>query len=353
MNTFNNGKSNAQIEFDSSQKDPIGYALKKADISSNDAIQVRISKLLWLLNHNNYLGSFDPDQSHGPTEYERLDAESKKRIDDRCSISHGPNKPGKFKNGYEIDGLRTPEEMLRNRCGGACGTYALSFGKLLQASGISADRIRIVSSITDDDLVMLCPSQKKKLRRFDYQNGASGHVFVMVKLDPQDDKSWTLINTTQDPLGKDFDGHYRGDHGDQIQSLNPELSHHNSQNVVSSLLNSLNASDIDQTIYSQFPWSAESLKQQISNKPVKIPESILGSVPKTVGRPGHEVNFRKMTIFSVDKVDDYPKNDLEQRYNFAASGSKDSSTCRYSCKEIDSSKCKDLESTAHCPNQNK
>ena len=351
-NVFSNGKSNAQLDFDSSQKDPIGYALQKSGINSNDSTQVRISKLQWLLNHNNYLGSFDPDQSYGPTGYERLDVESKKLIADRCSISHGSNAIGKFKNGYEVDGLRAPEEMLRNRCGGACGTHALSFGKLLQASGISADRIRIVSAITDDDLVMLCPGQKKELRRFDYQNGASGHVFVMVKLDAHDDKSWTLINTTQDPLEKDFEGHYRGVHGDQIQNLSPALSHNNSQTVTSSLLNSLNASDIDQTNYSQFPWSAASLKQQISTTPVKIPENILNSTPKMVGRPGHEVNFRKMTIFSVDKVDDYPKNDLDQRYNFAASGSKDSPTCRYSCKEIDSSKCKDAEGPGFCPIKN-
>jgi hypothetical protein len=186
---------------DGAGPDPIAAA----QINPQDSIQTKMNKILFLFNHNDYLFTYAP----GSSDFKRLSPQDQKAITQDIQ-NLGANDPvaTRKRDGsidvtaglYELDSMRSPSEMLGQRIGGGCGTMAESFAALLAKAGISKDRIRIVSSITNDDLHPLCPGNAGQPKNELYMGGAIGHVFVMVKLDPNDDKSWTLINTTSDPF---------------------------------------------------------------------------------------------------------------------------------------------------------
>jgi hypothetical protein len=309
-------------EFEVSQRDPVGNALRQSRISDADPIQVRINKLLWLLNHNNYLHYFNPDQDgKGSPPFQELGERDQAEI--RKVFGDG---------GYELDALRTTEQILRYRCGGHCSAHARSFASLLDASGVSRDRIRIVSAVNNDDLKKICPGRRGRARNANYRGGASGHVFVMVQLKPGDDKSWSLINTTQDPFRPDRKNQYRGAHGKEVSEL-LKLPDHGSHKYQSArnLLEKMNASDIEMTQWGDFSFTPKALKKRVAWEPVSIPEGIINSGP-----------FKSMTIFSVESLSSYPRHSFQERLNLIASGEVNRMKCRYDCEKVagDSKDCK-------------
>ena len=316
-------------DFEASQKDPLGHALTTSRIRGSDPIQIRINKLLFLLNHNNYLQNFKPESNP----FRSLNSDVQGRIEKMIAIGR-----------YEMDSLRTPEEMLRYRCGGFCGTYALSFARLLEKSGISSNRIRIVSAAVNDDFQRICPGKRNQVRNLNYQGGASGHVFVMVQMNPEDEKSWTLINTTQDPFRPAQNGEFRGTHGKDIAALATDKtkSSHNYPDA-ENLIQSLDSSDVEMTDWRQFPFTPKSLVSKISNHPVAIPKSAVQSIPR-------ELNLNALTVFSVNTLEDYPRHTFQERLNFIASGRTDDMKCRYRCSEMQKNAdlCKPKNPVAGC-----
>ena len=309
-------------EFEETRKDPVGNALKQSKISDTDPIQVRINKLLWLLNHNNYLDYFGFDgDGKGSPPFQELGEKDQAEI--RKVFADG---------GYELDALRTTEQILKYRCGGHCSAHARSFASLLEASGVSRDRIRIVSAVNNDDLKKICPGKRGEARNANYRGGASGHVFVMVQLKPGDDKSWSLINTTQDPFRTNMKNQYRGAHGQELSELLklPDHGSHRYQNA-RSLLEKMDASDVEMSNWGNFPFAPKALVERVDQKPVSIPDSIIKSGP-----------LKPMTIFSVESSESYLRHTFQERLNLVASGEVSNLKCRYDCEQVagDSKDCK-------------
>ena len=203
---------------------------------------------------------------------------------------------------------------------------------MLEASGVSRDRIRIVSAVNNEDLKKICPGKRGQARNANYRGGASGHVFVMVQLKPGDDKSWSLINTTQDPFRPDRKNQYRGAHGKELSELLklPDHGSHKYQNA-RSLLEKVDSSDVEMTNWGDLPFTPKTLKQRVERKPVSIPDGIIKSGP-----------FKHMTIFSVESSESYLRHTFQERLNLIASGEINNMKCRYDCEKVagDSSACK-------------
>jgi len=142
----------------------IDVAVIKAGIKTNDSLDVKISKALWLLNDKHYL-------------------EPSKNV---------KVPPPPFNNQYHLDSMRTPEEILAQKFGGHCGSTALAFAAILTASGVNPSDIQIVSAVVNHDLKLICPIAGKP-REPHPHSGASGHVFVAVRFS---NKEWKIINTT-------------------------------------------------------------------------------------------------------------------------------------------------------------
>lgn len=325
----NDSENYVQKEYQASREDPIGHALSRSGIVPTDSIQMRIVKILYLLNHNGYTSTYD---YHRQPNFDFDQLSLKQQSDALTDHQLGD---------YEMDGERTAKEMLGHRSGGACGTAAISFASLLAASGIESERIRIVSTILNDDLQMLCPGLKGEARN-PKNGGTSGHEFVMVKLNPSDDQSWTLINTVNDPIRILKNGKLRGKHFSDIKEL--EVHDQKDRNYSKHLLNvlkvlgELDISELEMTAWNEFPFTGDGLKAEIEIKPIHPPERIAADFPETNEPNGDRplVHYRKFTIFSVKNINDYPKNNSEQRKNFAASGTIEKNQCRYNCSSIQS-----------------
>ena len=309
-------------EFEESRMDPVGTALRISRIASGDSVQTRINKLLFLLNHNHYLHAFALDEEgKGYPPFQELKEEDQTKI--RKMVGDGK---------YEMDSLRTTEEILGYRCGGYCSSHARSFARLLEESGVSGKQIRIVSAVNDEDLKKICPGKKGHARDAKYNGGASGHVFVMVQLKPGDEKSWTLINTTHDPIRPDQSGKYRGVHGEELSELlkKPNNESHKFP-LAKDLLEKLDASDVEMSSWPEFSFDPTKLKNRLKEKPVSIPEAIIKSGP-----------FKPMTIFSVESPRTYLRHTFKERLNLIASGKVNHQSCRYDCEKVpgDSSACR-------------
>jgi hypothetical protein len=308
-------------EFEESRQDPIGNALRVSHISKDDSVQIRINKLLFLLNHNNYLDTFDLDeQGNGSPRFQELKEKDQQRI--RQIFRDG---------GYELDSLRTTEEILGYRCGGHCSAHARSFARLLEESGVAGERIRLVSAVNDEDLKKICPGKKGQSRNAHYEGGASGHVFVLLQLQSGVEASWTLINTTQDPIRPDFKGQYRGIHGEALSELLKKPHHESHQfSLARELLEKLDSSDVEMTSWSEFSFSPVALKKTIGKGPVAIPARVI--------RSG---SFKPMTVFSVESSKSYLRHTFQDRLNLIASGEVKNPHCRYDCSRVpgDSSPC--------------
>jgi|GEM_PF-3979329 len=309
-------------EFEQSRMDPVGSALRASRIANGDSVQTRINKLLFLLNHNNYLHAFALDEEgKGYPPFQELKEEDQTKI--RKMVGDGK---------YEMDSLRTTEEILGYRCGGHCSSHARSFARLLEESGVNGNRIRIVSAVNDEDLKKICPGKKGQARDAKYNGGASGHVFVMVQLKPGDEKSWTLINTTHDPIRPDQSGKYRGVHGPELSELlkKPNKGSHKFA-LAKDLLQKLDASDVEMSSWPEFSFDPTALKKRVEKEPVSIPEAINQSGP-----------FKPMTIFSVETSRTYLRHTFKERLNLIASGEVNNMKCRYDCTSVsgDSRDCK-------------
>jgi hypothetical protein len=169
------------------------------------------------------------------------------------------------------------------------------------------------------------------------RGGASGHVFVMVQLKPGDYKSWSLINTTQDPFRPDQNDKYRGAHGHELSELLklPHGGSHKYQNA-QSLLEKIDATDVEMTKWGDFSFTPNALKKRVARMPVYIPEAIIKSGP-----------FKPMTIFSVESLSSYPRHSFQERLNLIASGKVSNMKCRYDCEKVfgDSKDCKGAQCT--------
>ncbi len=155
----------------------------------------------------------------------------------------------------------------------------------------------------------------------------------MVQLKPGDDKSWSLINTTQDPFRPDRNQKYRGAHGHELSELLklPYGGSHEYQNA-QSLLEKIDATDVEMTKWGDFSFTPKELEERVASKPVSIPDGIIESGP-----------FEPMTIFSVESLGSYPRHSFQERLNLIASGGVNNMKCRYDCEQVagDKKECKD------------
>jgi hypothetical protein len=212
---------------------------------------------------------------------------------------------------YELDSMRSPEQMVSERIGGYCGTAALSFAALLASSGIPKSDIRIVTAVNSDELPKICPGKAGDPKNPNYHGGASGHVFVMLRMNPNDEKSWSVINTTSDPLSSPMNA---GAHRAELKAFLEGIAHGYPQDM--GLLKKMDSSDIEMTQWTDFPLSPEKLETEMKFKPINIPDQISNGMSK-------------MTIISVNTLDNYPRHTFSQRLNWIASGSIESGICRY------------------------
>jgi hypothetical protein len=138
-------------------------ATEAAKIAKTDPLDIKVKKALALINDKHY---YAPNGT--------------------------PNKiPPPYNQPYHLDSMRTAEEVFSQKIGGYCESAALTFAALLQNSGFKEEDMRIVFSVTDNDLKIICP--KKNVERVKRpKSGASGHVFVALRYP---DNKWRIINT--------------------------------------------------------------------------------------------------------------------------------------------------------------
>ncbi|MBU6376752.1 MAG: hypothetical protein KGQ59_12190, partial [Bdellovibrionales bacterium] len=110
----------------------------------------------------------------------------------------------------------------------------------------------------------------------------------------------------------------------------PDHGSHKYQNA-QSLLEKIDATDVEMTKWGDFPFSPKVLKKRVQRKPVSIPDGIINSGP-----------FKPMTIFSVESSESYLRHTFQERLNLIASGEVNNMKCRYDCEKVagDSSACK-------------
>ena len=215
-------------------------AVAKAGLRASDPIEIKIEKTLSLLVDRRY---FEP---HGVPD----------------------DLPPPFDEKYHIDSLRTAEEILAQKIGGYCNSYALAFAAMLHRAGVPADDIRVVAAVNDRDLALICPEAGAP-RSEHPRSGASGHVFVAVK---HPSGIWRLINT----VGR--------------------------------------AKMHDQAVWPE-PAVVEAWMRQA---PL--------AVPSAATRSG---SYQPMTIFAVWREGEQPLHTFEQRFNLIASGTIHGKVCRY------------------------
>lgn len=215
-------------------------AVAKAGLRPSDPLEVKIEKTLGLLVNRQYFAPHGtPD--HLPPPYDRK---------------------------YHLDSLRTPEQILAQKIGGYCNNYALVFSAMLERAGVPPGDMRVVASVDDDDLAVICP-QAGVPRVEQPRTGASGHVFVAVK---EPSGRWRLINT-----------------------VGGAKSHQSA------------------------PWPNPSVVvEKMRSGPLAVPSEAAHGSP-----------YEPMTVFAVWRAGEEPLHTFEQRLNLIASGTLDGKLCRY------------------------
>jgi len=213
----------------------IEKAVSDADIKQNDSLETKIDKALWLLNEKRY---FNPEKTVGKL-------------------------PPPFDVPYQLDSMRTPEQILKQKLGGSCGSSALAFAAVLKASGVDSKDIQIVNSVVNKDLAIICP--KAGLPRVqNARSGAPGHVFVAIRFP---DGKWKVINS----IG-------------------------GSRN------------------YERADWySPEEVQRRIKFEALAVPRAAFKKLPATTYGSG-------LTVFQSESLDEVPMHSFEQRYDLIASG---------------------------------
>lgn len=249
--------STASKSADKKADTTIQDAVIAAKIIPTDSLETKVKKALTLINQDRYYYPKGPPPKLQPP------------------LDHP----------YHLDSLRTPQQILRQKVGGYCGSAALVFSALLRNSGVSNEDMQIVAAVYAPDLKLICPHSGQP--RIDHpRTGASGHVFVAVKFE---DKQWRLINTVD---------------GSNYESVN---------------------------------WMApDELANQMSRAPVQIPFSIYKKFPP-------ELRSMPMVVFQSWAPDQTPLHTFDQRLDMVASGyaadpnggmNSKAKICRYGAKDV-------------------
>jgi hypothetical protein len=182
---------------------------------------------------------------------------------------------------YDFDANRTVGQMLEQGMGGSCNTHALVAAESLMRSGVPAADLRIVSAVDNRSLDALC-FRRKQLSALKNDQSLSGHVFLLLR----SGAAWYLVNTTTvpgTPPAEPF-----------AHSLNLEFVEFH---------------------------DPETLAKKMEAGPVSVPPQVTTSLPKEI--------FGPLSIFHVERPDQYKPHDFEARRRLIASGNLNSDLCRY------------------------
>jgi len=177
--------------------------------------------------------------------------------------------------------------------------------------------------VCDDEYARFCPQGKGSRVDPNYQGGASGHVFVEVRINGK----WKLINTTYAPYSD-----RKGDHATELQMAYQKRSAVHSKETAdqyrANMLKSIRTLDFSDLEITDFPSPEEIEKQLKAGKSVQVPE--YESLPETLPAGSDVIHFRKMMIYDVSPLSQIPLHKWKDRVNLIASGRKDSDKCRFS-----------------------
>lgn len=297
---------------------PVDKAVYDSGAVITDSNLAKVALLLHLLNDSPYLAESSPDpQFAGHARFTTTPEKQAYQLLEhyRKDSSGGPYAP------YDLDSDRTPEEMLAQRIGGSCGTRARVFARLLEQLGVNPNNLRIVSAVCTDEYDRFCPGRNSKLDH-SYRGGASGHVFVLMKLKGK----WKLINTTYPPFSEK-----KGPNAQKIRtvlkmrdSVKSKEQFDQYRNKAVETIRNLSVEDLE---IADFP-SPKNIEHDLRvGKTVKIPE--FDSLPETLPGGGGPIHFRKMIVYDVSKPDSYLLHKWKDRLNMIASGNKESDICRF------------------------
>jgi hypothetical protein len=227
-----------------------GPGIQKAYVASgiqkSDSLEVKIDKALILLNEKGYFKSKNPGQKLPPP----------------------------FDISYQLDSLRTPEQMLEQKVGGNCGTYSRTFAALLKESGVPDSDMQIVETVMNSELAIICPKAGVP-RVANPESGAGGHSFVALKMP---NGKWQIINT--------IDG---------------------------------------SRTYERADWySPEELQSKMKSEAVAVPYEAFKKLPE-------DLYFSGLTAFQSWKPSEAPMHSFDQRFDLIASGKieKSLAVCRF------------------------
>jgi hypothetical protein len=237
-------------------------ALQEGGITGNESIEQRINKSLHLLNDQGY---FQPRGQPGSSP------------------------------GYELDSTRTADQILKEKQGGGCGSASLALAAMLIASGVPEEKVRIVGAVVNEELIRVCPTDGRVVRKEQTPLGLSGHVFVLVDVGNGD---WRLVNSTD-------------------SSKNPDIIKY---------------------------ISPDDLSKKMERGPVQIPPRAYKNMSAI---PGPDKTFASgMTVFASWKILEYPQHRFSDRFNLVASGNIKNEACRYGAKEISAERARVIKSVA-------
>jgi len=306
-----------------SYQDVINQTLKDAKVSASDSIQVKINKILHLLNDSPYLSESNPSPQF--RDYAKFKATPFSKANSLLRQYGEKGSGGDIYNPYDLNSMRTPEEMISQKIGGGCQTQARVIAHLLTTLGVAPDEVRIVSTVSDDEYFHICPQGAGHPRNRAY-GGSQGHAFVLLKMGT----GWKLINSTYAPLVSNTPN---GKHTIEIDGLKKstrnfvsKAEYDSYQSKRDNLVSKLDTSDIEMV---DFINPTELETRLNGSKLVPVPE--FESLPEKVpgGIQGQTINFRKMSIFMESKSVTYPPHHLSERSNLIASGRVDSDICRF------------------------
>lgn len=221
-------------------------AVFDAGIKPFDTIEAKIDKALWRLNEKRY---FFPEKPIGDL-------------------------PAPFDVPYQLDSMRTPEQILGAKIGGSCGSSALAFAAILKASGVESDDIQIVASVVNRDLAIICPIPGKP-RVQNAESGVPGHVFVAIRFP---NGKWKIVNP--------IDG---------------------------------------SRSYEKADWfSPTEIQHRIKNVALAIPRKAFEKLPTVTFGSG-------LTVFQSWRLEEVPRHSFQQRYDLIASGrlARSPAICRF------------------------
>jgi hypothetical protein len=297
----------------------IDLAARSSGVNKSDTDVSKAVLLLHLLNDSPYLSESSPDPKFkGYARFSATSFSEASRLMRRYSMksSGAPFAP------YDLDSNRTPKEMLEQRIGGSCGTHARVFAELALNLGVPKNDIKIVSAVSNDEYALMCPNgMGSKIDKL-YRGGASGHVFVLMKVSGE----WKLVNTTYSPYDIKT-----GPRAAEIQELKRRhrtaASSEDLSKVKADSLQFMRGLNISEIEAASFDEPTKLQKGLVAGLPISVPE--FQSLPESIpGRFG-PIQFRKMTVFDISEPDKYLNHSWNDRYNLIASGKRESDTCRF------------------------